>query len=179
MDRVGDWYDALIDEAIDHDADAALRLLPHTQRARPGVRPSPNLAHWHVIGQVLSSVSRWHPSARVHVDVDRRARGQSSSKRRPDLQFRNPVRRRATHIEVDTQPRSMLRHIQQHLTSDPMRRGVFLLVDPATGAVIEKRVIAAGSTRQTVTRGTPANPVPLTRDDVFDDFEDIAGGVLG
>lgn len=148
-------------EDWDYGDDAAMRRLPRDLR---GV--SPNLAHWHAIGQVYRQVRGWFPGVRARVDRDRREGGRAASKRRPDIQFVNPQRHRSTHVEVDTTRGGMRGHIAAR---DPRRRSVFLRVDPATGALIEKQVFPAGSNRAQITRGTPSRPLQLRREDVFDE----------
>lgn len=141
--------------------DAAIRRLPRDLRGL-----SPNLSHWHAIGQVARQVRNWFPRAQTRVDRDRREAGRPASKRRPDIQFYNPQRRRSTHIEVDTHARGMRGHIAAR---DPRRRSVFLRVDPATGALVEKRVFPAGSNRAQITRARPGQSLQLRREDVFDE----------
>lgn len=169
MNETGGWGQAVfVDELLsaavfDEADDAAIRLLPPALRGA-----SPNLTHWHVVGEVFRNLRGWFPGARVRVDRDRREYGRPAGKRRPDIQFYNPDRRRATHVEVDTDARSMGAHIAAR---DLRRRSVFLRIDPSTGVLLEKQVFPAGAVRPVITRGTVAHPVALGRDDVFDPFD--------
>ena len=151
MDR-GDYRDG-----YDDGIDAAIIRRPHAQ----------------TIEDVARRVQRWFPSANVYTEAHRRVRGGPGRLIRwPDIQFINPRRRRATHIEVDTTRAGMDGHIADHLANSTRRRGVFLLVDPRTGQIREKRVIPANSTRARVTTAARGGSVPLVRSDVFDSFDE-------
>ncbi|PTT82779.1 hypothetical protein DBR42_16540 [Pelomonas sp. HMWF004] len=148
----GDYWDG-----FDEGVDAALIRRPHAR----------------AIETVARQVQRWFPQANVHLEAQRRVHGRPGALRRwPDVQFINPVRHRATHIEVDTTNAGMNAHIRDHLANSRNRRGVFLRVDPRTGAILRKIVYAAGGQAPTLdVHGTPAAPVPLTRLDVFDAYD--------
>lgn len=167
MWSAGLYADAAWGNLIDAAASRSTRLPRLPSYARGA---SPNLAHWHVVQQVMRAANRWFGS-RVRVDQDRHHRGRPVAKRRPDLQLYNTRRRRTTHVEVDTQRRAMEAHMRDHLAQEPNRRGVFLLVDPNTGAVIQRHIIPAGSGRVLSTYGSAERPVPLRRSDLFDSFD--------
>jgi len=149
MER-GDYWDG-----FDEGVDAAIIRRPHAS----------------AIETVAQQVQRWFPRADIHLEGRRRVRGRPGALRRwPDIQFVNPMRRRATHIEVDTTNAGMNAHIQDHLAHSPNRRGVFLRVDPRTGAILHKIVYDAGArTPMLDLRGTRAAPLTLSPSDVFDD----------
>lgn len=170
MWSAGLYANAAWDDFVDAAAPSSIRLPRLPSYARGA---SPSLAHWHVVGQVLRAANRWF-GRQARVDKDRHHRGRSAAKRRPDLQIYNTDRRRTTHVEVDTERSSMNAHIRDHLAYEPNRRGVFLLIDPATGALLEKYIVAAGSGRAVPAgRGTVAQPLPLHRSDLFDSFETL------
>lgn len=143
-DRLDDTVDGGWDGALRSPVGRLLPLPPH-MRGR-----SATAAQWHAIGEVARHAGRWFPGtfdpatpARGgRVDRARRHRGAIVSPLRPDLQFYNPRRRRTTHVEVDTSSGRMRRHIAAR---DPSRRNVFVLVDPATGRLLEKHVFPAGA----------------------------------
>ncbi|MDG0852968.1 hypothetical protein [Roseateles puraquae] len=160
------WDAAVIDDAL-AGTDAGIDAL--TQLPRPQRGLSPNLAHWHVIGSLVNDLRRWFPGTQVRVDKSRGA-GQPGARLRPDANFNNPRRGGApTHIEVDTQPAQMRRHI--HARNRALRN-VFLQVDPASGALLRKLVYPPGAPRpQLDRRGTQTAPVRLRPTDVFDEFD--------
>lgn len=160
------WDTAVIDDAL-AGVDAGIDALTQLPRHQRGL--SPNLTHWHVIGGVVNDLRRWFPGTRVRVDKQRGA-GQPNRRLRPDANFNNPRRGNApTHIEVDTNPNQMQRHIAARNTAI---RNVFLQLDPASGAVLRKLVYAAGATTPTLDRsGTQRAPVRLRPSDVFDEFD--------
>ncbi len=153
MARGDDW------DGLDDGVDAAIIRRPHAR----------------VIEQVARQVQRWFPGrgVGVHVEGRRRERGRPGALARwPDIQFVHPVRHRATHIEVDTTHRGMNQHIRDHLAHNRQRRGVFLRIDPVSGAIVRKIVFAAGASQPMLDqRGTPAAPLRLNRDDVFDAWD--------
>lgn len=159
------WDAAVIDDAL-AGVDAGIDALTQLPRRQRGL--SPNLSHWHVIGSLANDLRRWFPNTPVRVDQPR-GPGQPGPRLRPDANFNNPRRgNRATHIEVDTQPGQMQRHIAAR---NPAVRNVFLQIDPASGALLRKLVYAAGASAPTLDRsGTPAAPVRLRQSDVFDAF---------
>ncbi|MBA4217198.1 MAG: hypothetical protein V3V71_01610 [Roseateles sp.] len=152
MER-GDYWDG-----FDEGVDAAIIRRPHAR----------------AIETVARQVQRWFPRANIHLEDRRRVHGQPGALLRwPDIQFVNPERRRATHIEVDTTSAGMDAHIQDHLAHSRNRRGVFLRVDPRTGAILRKIVYAAGAQAPMLDlSGTRAAPLTLARSDVFDAFDD-------
>lgn len=142
-------------DGFDAGVDAAIRLRPHAR----------------AIMDTARRIQRWFRHADVHVEQRQRGRG-AAPRRWPDIQFVHPERHRATHVEIDTTRRGMLAHIADHLRLNPGRRGVFLRIDPRTGALIERAVYPAHSGRTPVIeRGTPAAPLVLRREDVFDAFD--------
>lgn len=149
----GDYWDG-----FDDGVDAAIVRRPHAR----------------VIEQVARQVQRWFRGGDVHVEQRRRERGRPGRLARwPDIQFVHPVRRRATHIEVDTTQAGMNRHVRDHLAHSRQRRGVFLRIDPASGAIVRKLVFAAGASRpMRDQRGTRQMPLRLDKDDVFDAWDD-------
>jgi len=149
----GDYWDG-----FDEGVDAAIIRRPHAS----------------AIERVARQVQRWFPRADIHLEGRRRERGRPSPLVRwPDIQFINPIRRRATHVEIDTRPEGMSAHIRDHLAHSRNRRGVFLHVDPRTGAILRKIVYAAGANSPMLDQhGTPAAPLRLTQRDVFDTLDD-------
>ena len=166
------WTVAILQDAMDamhaFDADVDAGIDELTQLPQPQRGLSPNLTHWHVIGSLANDLRRWFPGTPVRIDQPRSA-GQPDPRLRPDANFNNPRRgNQATHIEVDTQPRQMQRHIAAR---NPAVRNVFLQIDPRSGALLRKLVYAAGATAPTLDRsGTAAAPVRLRATDVFDAF---------
>ncbi len=160
------WDAAVIDDALAF-VDAGIDELTQLPRHQRGL--SPNLTHWHVIGSLTNDLRRWFPGTRVRVDQPR-GRSQPGARLRPDANFNNPRRGgAATHIEVDTRPAQMQRHIAARNTAV---RNVFLQIDPASGALLRKLVYATGASAPTLDRsGTLAAPVRLRPADVFDAFD--------
>lgn len=152
MDAADYW------DGFDEGVDAALERRPHEA----------------TIERIAHRVNRWFPGTRVYLGTRRREHGRPGALIRwPDIQFINPRRHRATHVEVDTRAAGMRHHIRDHLAHAPGRRGVFLQVDPVSGAIVRKVIYAAGARQPMVDqRGSVAAPVPLTRDDVFDTWDD-------
>jgi len=150
---VGDAWDD-----FDDGIDAAIVRRPHAE----------------AIEQVANLVQGWFPRSNVYLEGRRRVGGRPGPLPRwPDVQFINPQRHRATHIEVDTTAAGMRDHIRDHQAHSRNRRGVFLQIDPRTGAIIRKVVYAAGATRPMIDeRRTRTRPVHLQRSDVFDAFDD-------
>jgi hypothetical protein len=146
----GDFWDD-----IDSGVDEAIRRRPHAQ----------------AIENLGALVQSWFPQSDIYLESQHRAHGRPGPRRRwPDIQFVNPVRHRATHIEVDTTAAGMRNHISRR---DRNRRNVFLQIHPATGAIMRKVVYAPGATRPLIDqRRTRTTPIQLQRTDVFDAFDD-------
>ncbi len=160
------WDRAILADAV-ADIDNGIDELTRLPRGQRGL--SPNLTHWHVIGSLTNDLRRWFPRTPVRIDQPR-GPGQPNPRLRPDASFNNPRRgNQTTHIEVDTQPGQMQRHIAARNTAV---RNVFLQIDPASGALLRKLVYAAGASSPTLDRsGTAAAPVRLYPTDVFDAFD--------
>lgn len=159
MDRLARWSDAFIDEALaapDRFGPIARDLRGH----------APRWAQEHGVQQVFRHVRRWFGRS-TPVLIDRQ-RTSDNTRLRPDAQFNNPARRgRPTHVEVDTDPDRMRAHVDARA---PGVRSVFLLVDPATGALVEKHVYPVRG-REYIRRARPGRGLTLTRRYVFDAFE--------
>lgn len=150
MER-GDYWDG-----FDDGVDALIVRRPHAQ----------------AVEDVARQIQRWFPSATIRLESRHRARGRPGQRRWPDIQFVHPTRHRSTHVEIDTTRAGMNAHIADHRRLNPNRRGVFLHVDPRTGAILERAVFPAGSARAPMLeRGTRAAPLVLRRQDFFDDYD--------
>lgn len=150
---IGDYWDG-----FDEGVDAAIVRRPHAA----------------TIERVARKVQRWFPRTQIYLETRRREQGRPGTLARwPDIQFVNPERHRATHIEVDTRAAGMAQHIRDHLANSSGRRGVFLQINPRTGAIVRKVIYAAGARQPMVDqRGSATAPVPLNRHDVFDAWDD-------
>lgn len=162
MTSQSSWSDAVIGEAL-RGADA-FGPMPQALQGQ-----APRWAQEHGVQRVFRQLRGWF-GARTPVLIDRQRGGTGPGRSlRPDAQFANPDRRgRPTYIEVDTDRRRMQGHINARA---PGVRSVFLLVDPASGALVEKRVYPAGSGTATIRRARPGRGLTLTRRDVFDAFD--------
>lgn len=162
MDRLARWSDAFIDEAL-AAPDRFGPMAPDLQGQ------APRWSQEHGIQQVFRQLRGWFgPTTPVMIDRQRQSAGVVVGPQRPDAQFSNPDRRgRPTYVEVDTRRGSMNAHIRNRA---PGTRSVFLLVDPATGALTEKHVYPVRG-RPYVRRARPGRGLTLTRRDVFDAFE--------
>lgn len=162
MSTRANWNDAVIGEALDN-ADAFGPM------ARDLRGQSQRWAQEHGVQRVFRQLRGWF-GRRTPVSIDRQRGGVGPGRNlRPDAQFANPDRRgRPTYIEVDTDRRRMQGHINARAAGV---RSVFLLVDPATGALVEKHVYPAGSNTPTIRRARPGRGLTLTRRDVFDAFD--------
>jgi hypothetical protein len=163
MDGLANWSDAFIDEAL-AGGDAFGPLPPDLQGQ------APRWAQEHGVQQVFRQLRGWFGNATpVQIDRQRQSGGVVVGRQRPDAQFNNPDRRgRPTYVEVDTERRRMNAHIRNRATGT---RSVFLLVDPATGALVEKHIYPAGGGAPTIRRARGNRGLTLTRRDVFDDFD--------
>ena len=162
MDTWAGWHRAVIGEALS-GADAFGPM------ARDLQGRSARWAQEHGIQQVFRRVrSLFGRATPVLIDRQRQSGGVVVSTLRPDAQFPNPRRRgRQTYIEVDTDPRRMAAHIAARA---PNMRSVFLLVDPNTGALMQKQIFPVHG--RPVIRNAPAGRgLTLTRSDVFDEFD--------
>lgn len=163
MDRWTDWNRAVIGEALrGADAFGPMPVDLHGQ--------APRWAQEHGIQQVFRQLRGWFGQATpVLIDRQRQSGGVVVSRRRPDAQFPNPDRLgRQTYVEVDTDPARMRAHIRNRA---PGMRSVFLLVDPNTGALIQKQIYPVRG-RPVVRNARPGRGLTLTRRDVFDEFDD-------
>ena len=157
--------------------DLASEILDEALRGRDAFGPLPGdlqgqsvrWAQEHGIQQVYRQLRRWFgPATPVQIERQRQSGGIVVGPQRPDLQFPNPVRRgRQTYIEVDTDRRRMQGHINARA---PGMRSVFLLVNPLTGALIEKRIYPVSGQPQ-IRRARPGRGLTLTRRDVFDAYD--------
>jgi hypothetical protein len=164
MERMASWSDAVIGEAL-RQADAFGPMAPDLQGQ------APRWSQEHGVQQVFRQLQGWFGAATpVLIDRQRQSGGIVVGGQRPDAQFANPDRRgRQTYVEVDTERRRMNAHIRNRAVGT---RSVFLLVDPNTGALIEKHIYPAGGGAPTIRKARGSRGLTLTRRDVFDDFDD-------
>jgi hypothetical protein len=59
---------------------------------------------------------------------------------KPDISYWDPGASQRVNVEIDTEPKVSRRHQRELRAFDRRSRNIFLVIDPRTGAVLEKRI---------------------------------------
>ena len=116
-----------------------------------------NVFHYDRISRIVNDLrTAGYSDLRVE-QPQTRANGKVAGTNHPDIQAIHPTTRERVVIEVDTKDDSRRQHIATVQGNDPNIRGVYILIDPNDGRVIDRRITRPGWRRASRRHRSPFN----------------------